>query len=201
LSDDLASLLGHLVYDNEDVLVTADDLLALLASKGLARVASSAGLDGELDAAAPVHRVLRLSAPPPPASEIAAKSVLGGIQDIPPDVDGTPPATPLLKLAEELPDVFRIFVLRRLGSNQRALLALTAKPFFAAVLAANLPRHGLYWNSFVSSAELLRWAKERGCKWDESMSAKIAQGGNLEALRWARENGCPWDVRTCAIGR
>ena len=23
------------------------------------------------------------------------------------------------------------------------------------------------------------------------------QGGHLEVLKWARENGCPWDEETC----
>ena len=46
--------------------------------------------------------------------------------------------------------------------------------------------------------ELLRWARENGCPWDEATPAFAAEGGHLELLRWARENGCPWDAETCA---
>ena len=45
--------------------------------------------------------------------------------------------------------------------------------------------------------ELLRWARENGCPWDEATPAFAAEGGHLELLRWARENGCPWDERVC----
>ena len=46
--------------------------------------------------------------------------------------------------------------------------------------------------------KVLRWAREKGCPWDESTCAKAAEGGHLEVLQWARANGCPWDDETCA---
>ena len=35
------------------------------------------------------------------------------------------------------------------------------------------------------------WARENAatCAW-------AAEGGHLEVLKWARENGCPWDEET-----
>ena len=45
--------------------------------------------------------------------------------------------------------------------------------------------------------EVLKWARENGCPWDERTCRGAAQGGQLEALKWARENGCPWDEKTC----
>jgi hypothetical protein len=27
---------------------------------------------------------------------------------------------------------------------------------------------------------------------------RAAKGGHLEMLKWARENGCPWNEETCA---
>jgi hypothetical protein len=31
------------------------------------------------------------------------------------------------------------------------------------------------------------------------MCARAAEGGHLEVLKWARENGCPWDEDTRRI--
>ena len=50
---------------------------------------------------------------------------------------------------------------------------------------------------FVSSAELIRWAKENGCPWDSYTCSQAAEGGHLEVLRWIRTNDCPWDSYTC----
>lgn len=46
--------------------------------------------------------------------------------------------------------------------------------------------------------EVLRWAKEQGCPWDKSTCKFAARGGHLALLKWAREQGCPWDERTCS---
>ena len=73
--------------------------------------------------------------------------------------------------------------------------------------------------------EVAKWAKERGCPWDDvdlramrrgrrppgdaavgagerrsvgrGTCADAASGGHLEVLQWARANGCPWDEETC----
>jgi hypothetical protein len=46
--------------------------------------------------------------------------------------------------------------------------------------------------------EVLKWARENDCPWDEWTCMRAAEGGHLEVLKWARENGCPWGVETCA---
>ena len=73
--------------------------------------------------------------------------------------------------------------------------------------------------------EVLQWARENGCKWDERTCSAAAEGGHLlvlqwarqnvvpveqvdvrgrgggghlEVLQWAHQNGCPWDAKTCA---
>jgi hypothetical protein len=48
--------------------------------------------------------------------------------------------------------------------------------------------------------DVLEYAANNGCGWDEDTCKYIAQHGNLEVLKWARTNGnvCPWDERTCA---
>ena len=46
--------------------------------------------------------------------------------------------------------------------------------------------------------EVLKWARENGCPWDEETCWKAAERGHLEVLQWARENGCPWNELTCA---
>ena len=44
--------------------------------------------------------------------------------------------------------------------------------------------------------EVLKWARQNGCPWDEMTCSFAADGGYLEVLKWARENGCPWDEMT-----
>ena len=46
--------------------------------------------------------------------------------------------------------------------------------------------------------EVLQWARENDCPWDEETCAFAAYGGHLEVLKWARENDCPWNWETCA---
>jgi hypothetical protein len=46
--------------------------------------------------------------------------------------------------------------------------------------------------------DILKWAREKGCRWNEWTCFHAATGGHLEILKWARENGCPWDKWTCA---
>jgi hypothetical protein len=45
--------------------------------------------------------------------------------------------------------------------------------------------------------DLLKWARDRDCPWDEYVCMKAAETGNLEILKWAREHGCPWDKFVC----
>ena len=40
--------------------------------------------------------------------------------------------------------------------------------------------------------EVLKWARENGCPWDEHTCTYAAEGGHLDVLQWALENGCPW---------
>jgi hypothetical protein len=54
--------------------------------------------------------------------------------------------------------------------------------------------------------EVLRWAREHGCGWDEWTCARAAADGHLEVLKWAREHHCPWhedlddeDVDCCLL--
>jgi len=44
--------------------------------------------------------------------------------------------------------------------------------------------------------EVLKWARENGCKWDSWTCSNAAEGGHLDVLQWARENDCPWDRST-----
>ncbi len=43
--------------------------------------------------------------------------------------------------------------------------------------------------------EVLQWARQNGCPWNELTCTEAAKGGHLEVLQWARENGCPFDPR------
>ena len=46
--------------------------------------------------------------------------------------------------------------------------------------------------------EVLRFAHEIGCPWDEETCTQAAINGHLECLRYAHENGCPWNEETCS---
>ena len=45
--------------------------------------------------------------------------------------------------------------------------------------------------------EVLRYAHENGCLWDEETCAAAAEGGHLNVLKYARKNGCPWNKEAC----
>ncbi len=75
---------------------------------------------------------------------------------------------------------------RNLLLAQRTQHHSLPKVSYAAVLASG------------GHLEVLQWAIEQGCPWDQTqMCAYAALGGHLEVLQWARSQGCPWDERTC----
>ena len=39
--------------------------------------------------------------------------------------------------------------------------------------------------------EVLQWAHQNGCPWDEQTCAEAARGGHLEVLQWARAEWLP----------
>ena len=45
--------------------------------------------------------------------------------------------------------------------------------------------------------DCLRYAHERGCRWDAETCEFAAEKGHLECLKYAHENGCPWNADTC----
>jgi hypothetical protein len=49
---------------------------------------------------------------------------------------------------------------------------------------------------------ILKWAWVNGCVGDSWVCWSAARGGHLETLKWVRANGCPWDEGTCqaAVG-
>ena len=42
--------------------------------------------------------------------------------------------------------------------------------------------------------EILKWARENGCEWDQQVCSYAASIGHFEILKWARENGCKYTV-------
>jgi hypothetical protein len=43
--------------------------------------------------------------------------------------------------------------------------------------------------------EVLKWAREHGCPWNEWASHFLAVGGHLAVLQWALEHDCPMGAR------
>ena len=72
-------------------------------------------------------------------------------------------------------------------------------PRGAVARAPGLPvgRGGVRVRGEGGHLEVLKWARENDCPWDEETCADAAEGGHLEVLQWARENGCPWGALTC----
>lgn len=46
-------------------------------------------------------------------------------------------------------------------------------------------------------AQVLKWAVDNGCPWDEEVCAFAAAGGHLEVLQYCWASGCPWNEYTC----
>ena len=45
--------------------------------------------------------------------------------------------------------------------------------------------------------DVLKYAHEKGCPWDELTCACAAEGGHLAVLKYAHENGCLWNKKYC----
>ena len=52
------------------------------------------------------------------------------------------------------------------------------------------------WSATLGHLDVLQWAHESGCPWDETTCSGAARRGHLEVLQWARAHGCPWDHET-----
>ena len=135
------------------------------------------------------------------AGESSASVVSG--EHAPEDSDDDAPSELLAPLLDKWRDLLVKHVLERLDPTDCALIARVGKPWLAVVLANNLPRAGkggagaLKLEDFVGSAEMLAWAKDNGCPWEEDTCAAIAAGGHLDVLQWAQKHDCPWDEATC----
>ena len=45
---------------------------------------------------------------------------------------------------------------------------------------------------------ILKYLHERGCPWDDEVTARAAKHGDVEMLKYAIENGCPYGAYTYA---
>ena len=43
---------------------------------------------------------------------------------------------------------------------------------------------------------ILKWARENECPWDETTCSWAASSGQFQTLKWAKDNGCPWNEDT-----
>jgi len=155
----------------------------------------------------------------------------------------TYPSPLLAPLLEEWPDVLAAKVLARLDPADLVVFGQAARACRAAVVAFGVPQEEatggesdsddegtgggsveaeggpllLRAEDLVGSVQRLAWARERGCRWDESVCAwaarygqlgvlkwwdwrvclHAAHGGHLEVLQWARDHGCEWGEGTC----
>ena len=47
--------------------------------------------------------------------------------------------------------------------------------------------------------EVLQWAREHGCPWDQFTCSRAAEGEHLEVLQWLRAHDCPWNEEVCCF--
>ena len=45
--------------------------------------------------------------------------------------------------------------------------------------------------------EILQWARENGCPWDEETTRIAARYERLDLLAWAMDHGCPIQIDEC----
>jgi len=50
--------------------------------------------------------------------------------------------------------------------------------------------------STLGEADIVKYAHENGCPWNEWTPAGAAKRGYLNIVKYAHENGCPWDIDT-----
>lgn len=50
------------------------------------------------------------------------------------------------------------------------------------------------WAAEGGYLEVLKWAIENDCPWDEQTCSRAAARDYLEVLKWLRTNGCPWSA-------
>ena len=118
----------------------------------------------EADAAATAAR--HLAAPPPAHVDVARRVVAKWRTFV-----AERKRVLLLRLLEELPDLFFEDELKRLDLTARTMLAQVGRPWLAAVIASGfprLPKGGTVWirlRDFCSSAERIAWARPNGCWW------------------------------------
>ena len=53
------------------------------------------------------------------------------------------------------------------------------------------------WAAMGGHLDVLKYLHDNGCPWDEDTCLMAAEGGHLHVLQWARENGCPWSKVEC----
>lgn len=97
---------------------------------------------------------------------------------------------------ERLPAETIVHVLSFLDRNSLLVLGYVSRSFCSAV-PRNLTEETCEYFAKEGLVNLLKWARENGCKWNSLVCVKAARAGHLEALKWAHENGCKWNSLVC----
>jgi hypothetical protein len=111
----------------------------------------------------------------------------------------------LERLRDEVPEVVETHIFSKLNTASKRMLTCTDRRWrtrtvsFYERLQIRDPEVDLRLKvyMFCGSVQLIAWAKQKGCPWDEKTCATIATIGNIDVLKWAREHGCPWNYKTC----
>jgi len=132
-----------------------------------------------------------------------------------PWISADPPVSPLLgRLPEELPDLFEVEVLRRLGPRDLASLAGAGRGCAAAVAATALMKWGKdeksrYFLNYSGFSKSALWFGGHGRGYYGGLSYNsplrleeaclwAAVGGHMDVLKWLHSTGSRMDETTCA---
>jgi hypothetical protein len=80
-------------------------------------------------------------------------------------------------------DIMSNYVLSYLGSYSGILLYVDKNTKESVKNKVNK----LEIKDFVYSSELIKWARENGCPWNEDTYSSAAKNGHLEVLKWLRD--------------
>ena len=105
---------------------------------------------------------------------------------------------PLFSRWNELPAEIWAKTFLYLPEWLRPLVSITCQRWYSVIKLLSVKRLTCKAAAEGGHLEVLQWAREHGCPWDEKTCYWAAYLGHLKILQWAREHDCPWDENICA---
>lgn len=85
--------------------------------------------------------------------------------------------------------------------NGAACALLTTATWRCSSTFTRTASHGMHGHALKLASrghlEILKYAHENGCPWDQWSCRGAAKNGQMEVLKYLHKSGCPCDERTC----